>query len=154
MNPAALRGDTLTCACRPENGDEDGDDVELTRDPSASRTATAPTKSPTCRAAGTTAFAVADADGNVVAATQTLGTWGGNFYVSPGLGFLYNDKLGSYGTDATAYGARLPFARHGSTIAPTIVFEGSGRSAHPTMALGAAGQCVDHVGRVSDAWPA
>jgi gamma-glutamyltranspeptidase len=55
------------------------------------------------------------------------------------LGFLYNDKLGSYGSDPNAYGTRLPFARHGSTIAPTIVFEGTGRSARPTMALGAAG---------------
>ncbi len=49
-----------------------------------------------CRASGTTAFAVADAHGNIVAVTQTLGTWGGNFYVTPGLGFLYNDKLRSY----------------------------------------------------------
>ena len=59
-----------------------------------------------CHAAGTTAFTVADADGNVVAVTQTLGTWGGNFYVTPGLGFLSNDKLTSYGTDPTQYGAR------------------------------------------------
>ena len=71
-------------------------------------------------ATGTTAFIVADADGNVVAVTQTLGTWGGDFYVTPGLGFLYNDKLASYSTDPNAYGARIPFARHGSTIAPTI----------------------------------
>ena len=48
-----------------------------------------------CRSTGTTSFAVADADGNMVAVTQTLGTWGGNFYVTPGLGFLYNDKLNS-----------------------------------------------------------
>jgi gamma-glutamyltranspeptidase len=82
---------------------------------------------------------VADADGNVVAATQTLGTWGGTFYVTPGLGFLYNDKLASYSSDPNSYGARLPFARHGSTIAPTIVFQGTGRDKHPVMALGAAG---------------
>jgi gamma-glutamyltranspeptidase len=92
-----------------------------------------------CRANGTTAFAVADADGNVVAVTQTLGTWGGNFYVSPGLGFLYNDKLTSYGTDPNGYGARIPFARHGSTLAPTIVFRGTGADRRPMLALGAAG---------------
>ena len=92
-----------------------------------------------CRANGTTAFAVADADGNVVAVTQTLGTWGGNFYVSPGLGFLYNDKLTSYGTDPNSYGARIPFARHGSTLAPTIVFRGSGNDRRPILAVGAAG---------------
>ncbi|NBW65164.1 hypothetical protein EBR44_05260, partial [bacterium] len=87
-----------------------------------------------CHAAGTTAFTVADADGNVVAVTQTLGTWGGNFYVTPGLGFLSNDKLTSYGTDPTQYGSRLPFARHGSTLAPTIAFKGK----KPVFAVGAA----------------
>lgn len=92
-----------------------------------------------CRANGTTAFAVADADGNVVAVTQTLGTWGGNFYVSPGLGFLYNDKLTSYGTDPNGYGARIPYARHGSTLAPTIVFRGNGSERRPILAVGAAG---------------
>jgi gamma-glutamyltranspeptidase len=92
-----------------------------------------------CRASGTTAFAVADADGNAVAVTQTLGTWGGNFYVSPGLGFIYNDKLTSYGTDPNGYGARIPFARHGSTLAPTIVYRGTGDEKRPVLALGAAG---------------
>lgn len=92
-----------------------------------------------CRANGTTAFTVADADGNVVSVTQTLGTWGGNFYVSPGLGFLYNDKLTSYGTDPNGYGARLPYARHGSTLAPTIVFSGAGSARRPILAVGAAG---------------
>lgn len=88
-----------------------------------------------CHAAGTTAFTVADADGNAVAVTQTLGTWGGNFYVTPGLGFLSNDKLTSYGTDPNAFGARSPFARHGSTLAPTIAFKGK----KPVFAVGAAG---------------
>ena len=88
-----------------------------------------------CRAMGTTAFTVADNEGNVVAVTQTLGTWGGNFYVAPGLGFLSNDKLTSYGTDPNAYGSRLPFARHGSTLAPTIAFKGK----KPVFAVGAAG---------------
>lgn len=88
-----------------------------------------------CHMSGTTAFAVADNAGNAVAVTQTLGTWGGNFYVSPGLGFIYNDKLGSYGTDPTAYGSRLPFARHGSTLAPTVVM----KNGKPVFALGAAG---------------
>ena len=92
-----------------------------------------------CRASGTTAFTVADADGNIVAVTQTLGTWGGNFYVSPGLGFLYNDKLRSYRTDPTAYGARLPYARHGTSIAPTLVFDGVGTEQTPLFAVAAAG---------------
>jgi gamma-glutamyltranspeptidase len=135
LNPSALRGDTLSCALP----DKKAAMIELSRSPECIAHGYDANQSPSCRAAGTTAFAVADGDGNVVATTQTLGTWGGNFYVTPGLGFLYNDKLGSYGTDPTAYGARLPFARHGSTLAPTIVFEGTGRSARPAMALGAAG---------------
>lgn len=88
---------------------------------------------------GTTAFTVADADGNVVAVTQTLGTWGGSFYVSPGLGFLYNDKLTSYSRDADAFGSRAPYARNGSTIAPTIVFRDAGARPRPILAVGAAG---------------
>ncbi len=88
---------------------------------------------------GTTSFAVADADGNVVAVTQTLGTWGGNFYVTPGLGFIYNDKLTSYATNPDRFGARLPHARHSSSITPTIVFRGTGNRARPVLATGAAG---------------
>ena len=135
VNPAQLRGDTLSCAL-PNSKTAS---IELATPPECYAHGYGATQAASCRAAGTTAFTVADADGNVVAATQTLGTWGGNFYVTPGLGFLYNDKLTSYGSDPSAYGARLPFARHGSTIAPTIVFEGAGKSQHPVMALGAAG---------------
>ncbi len=93
----------------------------------------------TCRSTGTTAYAVADADGNMVSTTQTLGTWGGGFYVSPGLGFLYNDKVTSYGTDANAPGARVAGARHGSTITPTLAFRGTGPAKEPWFAIGAAG---------------
>jgi gamma-glutamyltranspeptidase / glutathione hydrolase len=132
---SALRGDTLSCA----QGTATAAPVELTRPPECEAHGFDATQAPSCRAAGTTAFVVADGEGNVVATTQTLGTWGGNFYVTPGLGFLYNDKLSSYGGNANAYGARLPFARNGSTIAPTIVFEGSGKSRRPVIALGAAG---------------
>ncbi len=92
-----------------------------------------------CRSTGTTAYAVADADGNMVSTTQTLGTWGGNFYVSPGLGFLYNDKVTSYGSDSTAPGARVAGARHGSTITPTLAFRGTGEAKQPWFAIGAAG---------------
>lgn len=92
-----------------------------------------------CRATGTTAFVVGDADGNLVSVTQTLGTWGGNFYVTPGLGFLYNDKLGSYPTDPDDYGARLPFARNVTIITPTIVFRGIGVGQESLLAVGAAG---------------
>lgn len=134
VNLAQLRGDTLTCATEQKTAR-----LEVRQPPECEAHGYGADHAIPCRAAGTTSFAIADADGNLVSTTQTLGTWGGNFYVSPGLGFLYNDKLTSYGNDPTAYGARLPFARHGSTIAPTIVFEGTGKSMRPAMALGAAG---------------
>ncbi len=127
LTPRDVRGDTLPCAepakALPEPGA--GSCVEETPEH--------------CHQSGTTAFVVADADGNVVAVTQTLGTWGGNFYVTPGLGFLYNDKLDSYGDDPDAYGARLPNARHGSSLAPTIVMGGSGKERRAMLGTGAAG---------------
>jgi gamma-glutamyltranspeptidase len=141
LTPASVRGDTLPClkaaqsatpkattpATSGRSGDTDTDASPCGDDHAAEMSV--------CHAAGTTAFTVADADGNAVAVTQTLGTWGGNFYVTPGLGFLSNDKLTSYGTDPAQYGSRLPFARHGSTLAPTIAFKGD----KPVFAVGAAG---------------
>ena len=145
LTPQLVRGDTLAClksAAPPTNPSPSG---MPSGKPSGERSAAALQEAPcgddhahemtVCHAAGTTAFTVADADGNAVAVTQTLGTWGGNFYVTPGLGFLSNDKLTSYGTDPTQYGSRLPFARHGSTLAPTIAFRGD----RPVFAVGAAG---------------
>jgi gamma-glutamyltranspeptidase len=126
LSPAAQRGDSIACAGPGiQTSMLDVDTPEPNWDAK--------------RSTGTTAFTVGDADGNVVAVTQTLGTWGGTFYVTPGLGFLYNDKLGSYSTDPDSYGARLPFARHGSTIAPTLIFKGTGDNQQPFAAVGAAG---------------
>jgi gamma-glutamyltranspeptidase len=92
-----------------------------------------------CRGTGTTAYVVADSAGNIVSVTQTLGTWGGNFYVTPGLGFLYNDKLRSYGSNPAGYNARIPYARNTTVISPTIVFRGSGADRRPWFGVGAAG---------------
>jgi gamma-glutamyltranspeptidase len=148
LTPRIFRGDTLTCAGEAprQTGRSPGDGGGKNGPESASYVSPDDMCTPQnhadgsgCRVQGTTAFVVADADGNVVAVTQTLGTWGGNFYVTPGLGFLYNDKLTSYGTDPGGYGARLPYARHGSTIAPTIVFREEGATLKPVLTLGAAG---------------
>lgn len=150
LTPASVRGDTLPCLRdamqRGASAIPSTDHASYAVPHSAPISqGDAPAASPcgddhaaemdVCHAAGTTAFTVADADGNAVAVTQTLGTWGGNFHVTPGLGFLSNDKLTSYGTNPTQYGSRLPFARHGSTIAPTIAFRGT----RPVFAVGAAG---------------
>jgi gamma-glutamyltranspeptidase/glutathione hydrolase len=88
---------------------------------------------------GTTAFSVVDADGNMIAVTQTLSTWGGTFYVSDGLGFLYNNHLRFGGGGAP--GRFLPLARSSSTNVPTLVFKGdaSDRPGSPRLAVAAAG---------------
>ncbi len=89
---------------------------------------------------GTTAFAVADADGNMIALTQTLSTWGGTFYVSEGLGFLYNNHLRFGGGGGP--GRFLPLTRSSTTNVPTLVFKsapGSEGPGVPRLAVGAAG---------------
>jgi gamma-glutamyltranspeptidase/glutathione hydrolase len=88
---------------------------------------------------GTTSFAVADADGNMIAATQTLSTWGGTFYVSKGLGFLYNNHLRSVRTSPGAYGSLLPLMRSSTASVPTLVFENTASGQVPRLALGCAG---------------
>ena len=70
---------------------------------------------------GTTSFALADTDGNMIVFTQTLSTWGGNYYVTKGLGFLYNDHFRG-GRGGTGYGAMLPLMRSSSTSVPTMLF--------------------------------
>lgn len=89
---------------------------------------------------GTTSFAVADADGNMIAVTQTLSTWGGTFYVSKGLGFLYNNHLRSSRLTPGAYGSLVPLMRSSTAAVPTLVFEKDAAGAEvPKLAVGCAG---------------
>jgi gamma-glutamyltranspeptidase len=90
---------------------------------------------------GTTAFVVADAEGNMIAFTQTLSTWGGNYYVSKGMGFLYNDHFRG------GRGGMVPLTRTSTTSVPTLVFGPAGAGASssgipgftPKIAVGCAG---------------
>ena len=88
---------------------------------------------------GTTAMVVADADGNMIASTHTLSTWGGNFYVSKGLGFLYNNHLRLSGSASGGAPLLLPLSRSGSSSAPTLVFADVGGTPVPRLAVSAAG---------------
>jgi gamma-glutamyltranspeptidase len=88
---------------------------------------------------GTTSFAVGDADGNLIAVTQTLSTWGGTFYVSKGLGFLYNNHLRSNRTTAGSYGSLLPLMRSSTASVPTLVFVETPTGPVPRLAVGCAG---------------
>jgi gamma-glutamyltranspeptidase len=87
---------------------------------------------------GTTSFAVADAEGNMIAVTQTLSTWGGTFYVSEGLGFLYNNHLRS-SRITPGYGSLVPLMRSSTASVPTLVFNKTAAGEVPRMAVGAAG---------------
>ena len=76
----------------------------------------------------------------MIAVTQTLSTWGGTFYVSDGLGFLYNNHLRFGGGGVP--GRFLPLARSSSTSVPTLVFKrrrGRDRPGSPRLAVAAAG---------------
>jgi gamma-glutamyltranspeptidase len=76
----------------------------------------------------------------MIAVTQTLSTWGGTFYVSNGLGFLYNNHLRF--NVGTAPGRFLPLARSSSTSVPTLLFRktaGTDGPGAPALAVAAAG---------------
>jgi len=88
---------------------------------------------------GTTAAVVMDSEGNMVALTQTLSTWGGAFYVSDGLGFLYNNHLRSFRRQPKRFNSLTPLARAATGIAPTLVFKREGEKSVPLVAVGAAG---------------
>lgn len=88
---------------------------------------------------GTSGFVVADADGNSIAITQTLSTWGGSFYVSRGLGFLYNNHLRSSRTTPGAYGQLKPLTRSNTANVPMLVFKEKGGSLQPRLAVASAG---------------
>ncbi|MBX7185286.1 MAG: gamma-glutamyltransferase [Vicinamibacteria bacterium] len=88
---------------------------------------------------GTTAAVAMDSEGNMVALTQTLSTWGGAFYVSDGLGFLYNNHLRSFRRQPKRFNSLTPLARAATGIAPTLVFKREGEKSVPMVAVGAAG---------------
>ena len=88
---------------------------------------------------GTTAAVVMDSEGNMVALTQTLSTWGGAFYVSEGLGFLYNNHLRAFRRQPRRFNSLTPLARPATGIAPTLVFKREGDKRVPVLAVGAAG---------------
>lgn len=77
----------------------------------------------------TTHLSTADADGMMVALTQTLGPNMGSKVATPGLGFLYASTLGGY------LGEMQPGERARSFICPFMVM----KDGKPVLVLGAAG---------------
>jgi gamma-glutamyltranspeptidase/glutathione hydrolase len=88
---------------------------------------------------GTSGFVIADAEGNMIAVTQTLSTWGGSFYVSRGLGFLYNNHLRANRTTPGAYGQLMPLTRSSTANIPILAFREQEGQQIPRLAVASAG---------------
>jgi gamma-glutamyltranspeptidase/glutathione hydrolase len=84
---------------------------------------------------GTTHFAVVDAAGNIVCATQSLSLHFGAGVVAPGTGVVMNNTMSNFsyrpGSANSAQAGRRPT----STVAPILVFEGG----RPVLAIGLPG---------------
>jgi gamma-glutamyltranspeptidase/glutathione hydrolase len=87
-------------------------------------------------AAATTHFVVADAQGNLVCATQSQSLHFGAGVVPPGTGIVMNNSMSNFAyNDPKAVNYAAPGKRPRSTIAPTIVFRGG----RPVFAIGIPG---------------
>ncbi|MDQ1831380.1 gamma-glutamyltransferase [Massilia scottii] len=85
--------------------------------------------------AHTTHLTVSDKDGNVVAYTFTIESWGGSGIVVPGYGFLLNNEMTDF--DFSGPHPNVPEAgkRPRSSMAPTIVLKGG----KPAFTVGSPG---------------
>jgi gamma-glutamyltranspeptidase/glutathione hydrolase len=85
--------------------------------------------------AHTTHFTVADKDGNIVAYTFTIESWGGSGIVVPGYGFLLNNEMTDF--DFTGPRPNVPEAgkRPRSSMAPTIAL----KNGKPAFTIGSPG---------------
>ena len=84
----------------------------------------------------TTAYSVADKDGNIVSVTQTIECFWGCKIAIPGYGFIMNDQLHDFSTDPKSVnkleGGKKPL----SSMSPTIVLDAEGNA---FMSLGSPG---------------
>ena len=101
------------------------------------RKATAPTPGipPSVESADTTHVTAADADGNLVAMTQTLNNAFGAKAMAPGTGILLNNTMALFDPHPGHPNSIGPGKRSVSSMAPTIVT----RDGQPFMALGLPG---------------
>ncbi len=85
--------------------------------------------------AHTTHLAVSDKDGNIVAYTFTIESWGGSGITVPGYGFILNNEMTDF--DFTGPHPNVPEAgkRPRSSMSPTIAF----RNGKPAFTVGSPG---------------
>lgn len=102
----------------------------------------------------TSSLSTVDADGNIVATTNTINYFCGSGVLVPEYGFLLNDEMDDFSQNPDSVNAPEPGKRPLSSMSPTIVLDPKGR---PYMSVGAAGatriftslaqvimNCVDH----------
>ncbi len=83
----------------------------------------------------TSHFSIVDAQGNVVALTQSINHWFGSGVVVPGTGILLNDHLSDFDSQAGLPNSIEPHKRPTSSIAPTIIL----KDGKPFLTLGSPG---------------
>lgn len=84
----------------------------------------------------TSSFSVADKNGNIVAATNTINYFFGSGVIVPGWGVTLNDQMDDFSGDPNSVNAPEPGKRPLSSMSPTVVLTPDGK---PFMAVGAAG---------------
>ena len=84
----------------------------------------------------TSHFSVADAEGNIVASTNTINFFMGSDVFVPEYGFLLNDEMDDFSSNPESVNAPEPGKRPLSCMSPTIVLDPEGR---PFMSLGSPG---------------
>lgn len=84
----------------------------------------------------TSSFSTVDAEGNIVASTNTINYFCGSGVFVPEYGILLNNEMDDFSQDPKSVNAPEPGKRPLSSMSPTIVLDPKGR---PYMSIGAAG---------------
>lgn len=84
----------------------------------------------------TSHFSVVDAEGNIVASTNTINDYFGCGVIVPEFDMLLNDEMDDFSSNPQSVNAPEPGKRPLSSMSPTIVLDPDGK---PFIALGAAG---------------
>lgn len=84
----------------------------------------------------TSSFSTVDAEGNIVASTNTINFFCGSGVLVPDYGFLLNNEMDDFSSNPESVNAPEPGKRPLSSMSPTIVLDPKGR---PYMSIGAAG---------------
>ena len=83
----------------------------------------------------TTHLTVADREGNIVAYTFTIESWGGSGIVVPGYGFILNNEMTDFDFSGPHPNVPEPGKRPRSSMAPTLVF----KNGKPAFSIGSPG---------------